>query len=55
MLLKASAVLALLAAVCSGLQTVSVEYGLENSTRNERTSPALAATVITIVVSVVIF
>ncbi|WP_222914830.1 EamA family transporter [Natrinema sp. SYSU A 869] len=55
MLLELSAALALLASVFSGLQAVSVEYGLENGTYAERTSPALAATVITIIVSVVIF
>lgn len=55
MLLELSAALALLASVFSGLQAVSVEYGLENGSYADRTSPALAATVITIVVSVVIF
>lgn len=55
MLVELSAALALLASVFSGLQAVSVEYGLENGRYTERTSPALAATVITIVVSVVIF
>lgn len=55
MLLELSAVLALLASVFSGLQAISVEYGLKNGTDTEHTSPALAATVVTIVVSVVIF
>lgn len=55
MILELSAALALLASVCSGLQAVSVEYGLENGSYTEQESPALAATVITIVVSVVIF
>ncbi|NUB93686.1 EamA family transporter [Haloterrigena sp. SYSU A121-1] len=55
MLLELSAVLALLASVFSGLQAVSVEYGLQNGTDTEHTSPALAATVVTIVVSVAVF
>lgn len=55
MVLELSAALALLASVCSGLQALSVEYGLENGRYTEQESPTLAATVITIVVSVVIF
>ncbi|SEH42006.1 Uncharacterized membrane protein [Halopenitus malekzadehii] len=55
MFIELSAALALLASVCSALQTLSVEYGLENGEYTGRESPALAATVVTIVVSVVVF
>lgn len=55
MILKLSAGLALLASVFSGLQAVAVEYGLKNGTYADRRSPALAAAVISIVVSVVVF
>ncbi|SFT01608.1 DMT family transporter [Halostagnicola kamekurae] len=55
MILELSAALALLASVFSALQAVSVEYGLENGHFEERTSPTLTATVVTILVSVVVF
>lgn len=54
-LLELSAGLALLASVCSGLQAVAVEYGLTRGNVSEDKSPALAAAVISIVVSVVVF
>lgn len=53
--LELSAGLALLAAVFAALQAIAVEYGLKSGDFIEQRSPALLATVISIVVSVVIF
>lgn len=50
-----SAGLALLAAMLSGLQAVAVEYGLTEGSYTEQESPALAAAVISVVVSVAVF
>lgn len=50
-----SAELALLAALCSALQAVSVEYGLDNGDCPGDRSPALTAAFLSIVVSVVVF
>ncbi|MBX0296177.1 EamA family transporter [Haloarcula nitratireducens] len=55
MILELSTGLALLASVFSGLQAVSVEYGMENGEYADDRSPALAAAVVSIVVSVVVF
>ena len=54
-LLEVSAGLALLASLFSALQAVSVEYGMENGEYRADRSPALAAAVISIVVSVAVF
>lgn len=54
-LLELSAALAVLAAVCSALQALAVEYGLENGDVPTTRSPALLAAVLSIVVSVVVF
>lgn len=53
--LELSAGLALLAAVFSALQAVTVEYGLDSGEFAKQRSPALVAAVVSIVVSVVIF
>lgn len=55
MILELSAGLALLASVFAGLQALAVEYGLSNGEYATDRSPALAAAVISIVVSVVVF
>lgn len=54
-LLELSAGLALLASVLSALQSLSVEYGLDNGSFLEDREPALSAAVISVVVSVVVF
>jgi drug/metabolite transporter (DMT)-like permease len=54
-LLELSAALAILAAVCSALQALAVEYGLDNGDVSTARSPALLAAFISIVVSVVVF
>lgn len=54
-LLELSAGLALLASLFAALQAVSVEYGMSNGEYAADRSPALAAAVISIVVSVVVF
>lgn len=54
-ILELSAGLALLASLFSALQAVAVEHGLSNGEYAEQRSPALAAAVISIVVSVLVF
>ncbi|MDJ1433200.1 hypothetical protein [Halostagnicola sp. A-GB9-2] len=41
----------MLASVFSGLQAVSVEYGLKNGPETDETSPMLAAAIITIIIA----
>lgn len=53
--LELSAGLALLASLFAALQAVTVEYGMSNGKYAERRSPALAAAVISIIVSVAVF
>lgn len=53
--MELSAGLALLASLFSALQAVAVEYGMSNGEYAEQRSPALAAAVISIVVSVLVF
>lgn len=54
-ILELSAGLALLASLFAALQAVTVEYGMSGREFTEDRSPALAAAVISIVVSVVVF
>ena len=54
-LVELSAGLAVLAAMLAGLQAVTVEYGLTNGEYTEQDSPAVAAAVISVVVSVAVF
>ncbi|QIO24618.1 DMT family transporter [Haloarcula sp. JP-L23] len=55
MIVELSAALALLASVFSGLQAISVEYGLSIGEYDDDRSPALAAAFISILVSVLVF
>ncbi|GGN94353.1 MULTISPECIES: EamA family transporter [Haloarcula] len=55
MIVELSAALALLASVFSGLQAISVEYGLSSGEYDDDRSPALAAAFISILVSVLVF
>jgi len=54
-LIELSVGLALCAAMLAGLQALTVEYGMSNGEFGNDRSPALAATVISIVVSVAVF